>query len=206
MKRKLVSLVTSTVLLLLFTGPALAQRQQNTGSITLYVLDELGKRLTIPPQVRVTPVSSGMPMPYAPLFTGDGGIIFSHLAAGEDYELVIKADGYQLATETISIPVADRGEPVSVTEHVYLKPLNQGSSLSSSRGQFVLAPRAEKEVQQGLKDLRAEKFESAKKHLEKALQMAPGNPYVNYVAGMIYVLSKHVAQAQPYLERSVSID
>lgn len=142
-------------------------------------------------------------MPYTPIFTGDGGIIFSNLVPGEDYELTIKADGYQVTTETVSIPL---GSSAAITDIVYLKPLQQSSDFQLPKGQFVLAPRAEKEVQQGLKDLRAEKFESAKKHLEKALQMAPGNPYVNYVAGMIYVLSKHAAQAQPFLEKSVSID
>ncbi|MGC2254911.1 MAG: tetratricopeptide repeat protein [Candidatus Acidiferrales bacterium] len=36
--------------------------------------------------------------------------------------------------------------------------------------------------------------------------MAPGNPYVNYVMGMSYVLAKQEAKAQPYLEESVSLD
>lgn len=205
MKQRLVAAATFVVLFLVSSSPAPAQRQQNSGSITIYVRDELGKRLIIPPQVRVTP-SSGMPMPFTPLFTGDGGMVFSHLVPGKDYELVIKADGYQVATETLSLPPADRGEDSSVTDIIYLKPLSQESPLSAPKGQYVLAPRAEKEVQKGLNDLRSEKFDSARKHLEKAILMAPGNPYVNYVMGMVYLMSTQVSQAQPFLEKSVSID
>ena len=61
-------------------------------------------------------------------------------------------------------------------------------------------------MQRGLSDLRARKYDSARKHLEKALQTAPGNPYVNYVMGMIYLVSQQAALAKPFLEKSVSID
>ncbi|HEV2490066.1 MAG TPA: tetratricopeptide repeat protein, partial [Candidatus Acidoferrales bacterium] len=203
MRQSLLAAATFALLLLASASPAPAQRQKNTGSITIYVKDELGKRLTIPPQITVTPISSGMPMPYAPLFTGDGGIVFSHLVPGEDYELIIKADGYRVTTENISLPL---GSDAAVTDIVYLKPLNPDNSFSLPKGQYILAPRAEKEVQHGLDDLRDSKFDSARKHLEKAMQMAPGNPYVNYVMGMIYLLSKQAAEAKPFLEKSVSID
>ncbi len=176
---------------------------QNTGSITIYVRSEFGQRLTIPPQVTLTPVSSAMPMQYMPVFTGDGGIIFSHLTPGEDYDLVIKADGYQVTTVTISLPLVN---DASVEQIIYLRPLGEKSLSPSAKGQYVLAPRAEKEVQRGLGDLRSQDFDSARKHLEKALQMAPGNPYVNYVMGVIYLLSKQAAQAKPFLEKSVSMD
>ena len=36
--------------------------------------------------------------------------------------------------------------------------------------------------------------------------MAPGNPYVNYVMGMIYLMAKQAVLAKPYLEKSVSLD
>ncbi|HKW88816.1 MAG TPA: tetratricopeptide repeat protein [Candidatus Acidoferrales bacterium] len=198
------ALVALMAISLAFALPASAQRRlSNTGSITLYVKGEFGERLKIPPQVRVVPLSSEMPMPYTPILTGDGGIVFNNLVAGEDYELTIKADGYRVATETISLPL---GSSAAVTDIVYLKPLGPNNEFQVPKGQFVLAPRAEKEVQQGLNDLRSQKFGSARKHLEKALEMAPGNPYVNYVMGMIYMLSKQAVQAQPFLEKSVSID
>lgn len=142
-------------------------------------------------------------MPYTPLFTGGGGIIFSHLVPGEDYELVIEADGYQVETVTISLPLVD---DASVTDSIFLKSLSQKNDFRFPKGQYVLAPRAEKEVEHGLDDLRFQKFDSARKHLEKALQMAPGNPYVNYLMGMSYLEPMQTAQAKPFLEKSVSID
>src|SRR5574337_590755 len=94
------TLIVIIMLLFVLAVPASAQKGLgNTASITLYVKTEFGERLKIPPLVRVIPISSGMPMPYTPIFTGDGGIIFSNLVPGEDYELTIKADGYQVTTE-----------------------------------------------------------------------------------------------------------
>jgi tetratricopeptide (TPR) repeat protein len=202
MRRKFVAAFVVSFLLCLFLAPAHAQIQP-TASITLYVRTEFGQRLKIPPMVTVIPADSGLPMPYSPLFTADGGIILSNLVAGEDYDVTIKAENYQEDRETISLPL---GELSSVTRIIYLRPLGEKSDFSKAKGDFLLAPRAEKEVQRGLKDLRSQHFDSARKHLEKALRMAPGNPYVNYVMGMIYLLSKQTAQAKPFLEKSVSID
>jgi tetratricopeptide (TPR) repeat protein len=176
---------------------------QAVGTITIYVRTEFGGRLKIPPMITVTPASSGLPMPYAPTFTADGGIILSNLAPGEDYDIVIKAENYQVDRETISLPL---GSVSSVTKIVYLRAIGEKSVIAPGKGDFLLAPRAEKEVQRGLNDLRSRDFKSAGKHLEKALRMAPGNPYVNYVMGMIYLLSSQTAQAKPFLEKSVSID
>ncbi|MDE3136173.1 MAG: tetratricopeptide repeat protein [Acidobacteriota bacterium] len=117
--------------------------------------------------------------------------------------MVIKAEGYQVDEETISLPL---GEASSVTRIIYLRPLDEKSAFPKAKGDFLLAPRAEKEVQRGLSDLRSHHFDSARKHVEKALRMAPGNPYVNYVMGMIYLLSSQAAQAKPFLEESVSVD
>ena len=47
---------------------------------------------------------------------------------------------------------------------------------------------------------------SAQKHFLNAIHMAPGNPYVNYVTGMSYLLAEQLPLARPYLEESVSVD
>lgn len=193
-------------LFLVSLAPARAQAplsMQATGTLTLYVRTEFGERLKIPPQVTLTPVTTSIPMPYVPTFTGDGGIIFNHLVPGEDYEVVIKADQYEVATETVTLPM---GSGSSLTTIIYLRSLGEKRPPPQIKGQFMLAPRAEKEVQRGLNDLRSQHYDSARKHLEKALKMAPGNPYVNYIMGMSYVSSQQIVLAKPYLEKSVSIN
>jgi tetratricopeptide (TPR) repeat protein len=202
-------LITAALMLPSFAVAAFAQgglvnplKGAADGTITVYIRDEWGAPVTVTPQIRLTVSGVGTTAPSPAQRTGDGWV-FSDLGPGQEYQVEVKADGYQTAYERTTLPPLDHA---SSDVLVFLKPLVQKSSPISPGGQYILAPRAEKEVQRGLKDLRSRKFASAQKHLERALQMAPGNPYVNYVMGMIDLVSKQVAQAKPYLEKSVSID
>ena len=172
------------------------------GTITVYVRDEFGEPLSLIPQIKLTVVGMGSTPPSPAQTTGDGWV-FSDLGPGQEYQVEVNADGYQTAYDTATLPPLDRA---SANVIVFLKPLGQKNDFRSPGGHYILAPRAAKEVQHGLNDLRSRKLASARKHLERALQMAPGNPYVNYVMGMIYLVSQQAALARPYLEKSVSID
>ena len=142
------------------------------------------------------------PIPQFPRLNGKAWI-FSGLPIGTSYELDVKVDGFQPVHETVDIPDMDYGTANVV---VTLRPIDEQLTYHPPTGQFMLAPRVQKEVQQGLRDLSSNKIPSAQKHFQKAIVMAPGNPYVNYVMGMSYVLAKQEAKAQPYLEESVSLD
>ncbi|MGH7745325.1 MAG: tetratricopeptide repeat protein [Candidatus Dormibacteria bacterium] len=142
------------------------------------------------------------PVPQTPRMDANGWV-FSGLATGVTYELEVKVDGYQPAREMVMVPAMDYG---SAAVTVFLKPKDEQLALHPPAGAFVLAPRAQKEVQKGLRDMDAGKISSAQKHFQNAVHMAPGNPYVNYVMGMSYLLAKQLPTAQPYLEESVSVD
>jgi len=131
---------------------------------------------------------------------GSTGWVFSDVEIGDTYEVDVKADGYQPASQEVEMLSAN------TQVIVFLTPAGEEVKFHPPSGQFVLAPRAQKEVEQGIKDLNASKIPSAQKHFQKALTMAPGNPYVNYAMGMSYLISKQLSQAKPYLEKSVSID
>lgn len=172
------------------------------GTITVYVRDEFGAPLTITPKINLREIGmAGSPNSF-PQIAGEGWV-FTNLATGQDYQVVVEAEGYQTAYEDASLPPFDNASSIVL---VYMKPIGQKNEFRKPKGQFVLAPRTEKEVEHGLKDLRSRKFDSAEKHLAKALQMAPGNPYANYVMGMIYFFWERLPQAEQYLAKSVSID
>ncbi|HZY95119.1 MAG TPA: tetratricopeptide repeat protein, partial [Candidatus Bathyarchaeia archaeon] len=209
MKPGFLALVLVALMSPAFPLPAFAQggnlkemAQPTNGTITVYVRNELGEPISVYPQIKLTVTGTGVTRPSIAQSTGDGWV-FSNLEVAQEYQVEVKADGYQTAYETTSLPYLDHASSNLI---VFLKPLGQHNEFRKPTGQFVLAPRAEKEVEHGLKDLRSQKFESAQKHVERALQMAPGNPYVNYVMGMIYLVSKQPARAKPFLEESVSID
>ena len=169
------------------------------GTITVYIRTDQGERLSVIPTLSLSSTSRGS-MPGFAQGNDNQGWVFSDIQEGDEYEVEVKADGYQTARQTVML-VAGNANVI-----VFLKPVDEQLNFRPPAGQFVLAPRAQKEVERGMKDLRDDKVPSAQKHFQKALAMAPGNPYVNYVMGMSYLIAKQLRQARPYLEKSVSID
>lgn len=173
-----------------------------TGSILVYIRGEDGKPFSGIPQITLTLEENNQTILQTPRMTGNAWA-FSSLATGMAYEVDVVVDGYQRARQAVLIPDID-GASASVM--IFMKPTNGGLVFRPPTGQFVLAPRAQKEAAKGLQDIQSNKVASAQKHFEKALKMAPGNPYVNYLLGMSYLLAKQLTNARPYLEESVSVD
>lgn len=187
-----------------FPGATPAVTPESTGTVVVYVRDENGRPLRdgLFPKIQIE--SSLSPVSASPIPQNDGnGWSFRGLGAGGEYEVVVRLDGYEDAHETVLLPEM-AGATASVI--VFLKPVNEALVFRPPAGQFVLAPKAQKEVQSALQDLRAGKNTSARKHAEKALQLAPGNPFVQYVVGMAFLLADQFEQAKPHLEQAVSID
>ena len=174
---------------------------QANGTITVYLRDEFGEPLSVMPQLKLTVVGMGIGFPSIAQQVGQGWV-FSNLTLSQEYQVEVKADGYQTAYEDTMLPPLDHA---SADVIVFMKPIGQKKNPGIANGQ-ILAPRAQKEVDRGLKDARSKKFDSAEKHLSKALGMAPASPYVNYVAGMVYLMSKQFSQAEGFLAKSVSLD
>jgi tetratricopeptide (TPR) repeat protein len=183
-------------------GPATGT--ESTGTVVVYIRDENGARLpdNVFPRIQIeSPMS---PSPVSPIPRNEGnGWSFAGLGVGREYEVVVQADGYEDAHETVALPEIP-GSTSSVT--IFLRPVNEALIFRAPTGQFLLAPKAQKEVQSALKDLRAGKNAAARKHAEKALRLAPGNPFVQYVVGTAFLMANDLDQAKPHLEQAVSID
>jgi tetratricopeptide (TPR) repeat protein len=118
-----------------------------------------------------------------------------------NYTLEIIAAGYQRVTESVQVLNWGARTQLSIT----LIPESAPSAASSPSGSPILAPHAEKEVTKALEDLRANKSDDARKHLEKASQMAPSHPDVSYLWGMYYAQIRDFAKAKAYWEKAVQI-
>src|SRR5216684_34950 len=117
------------------------------------------------------------------------------------YTLEIIAAGYQRVTENVQIMNWGERQQLSIS----LTPESGPSAASSPPGSPILAPNAEKEVTKALEDLRANKSDDARKHLEKASHMAPSHPDVSYLWGMYYAQIKDFAKAKAYWEKAAQI-
>lgn len=174
------------------------------GTVMVYVRTEDGQPLPRKqvPSVVISSTASNAPLSNTPTFTGEAWL-FKGIAVGEDYAVYVQAPGYQPARETVRLP---NKSSASASVIVFLRPVDQALVFRPPAGEFVLVPKAQKEVQRAMQDLQAGNAGSAKKHAEKAAELAPENPYAQYVMGLTYLLSKQPDQARPYLEKSVSID
>lgn len=171
-----------------------------TCSISVFLRDEFGQPLAVTPQLTLHDSTGGGGYSLVEAHQVGDSWVFSGLQTAHEYELQIRAEGYQIDNEDVTLPPIDGAQQHVV---VFLNPIGQKKAV---RGGMILAPRAQKEVEGGLKYLRARKFDAAEKHLNKALSIAPASPFVNYAAGMAYFLWGKLPQAKQYLEKSVSID
>jgi tetratricopeptide (TPR) repeat protein len=117
------------------------------------------------------------------------------------YTLEIVAAGYQRFIQDVQIMPPGQRQQLSVS----LAPESIPSGFAPPPGPPILTPNAEKEVSKALEDLRADKPEEARKHLEKATRAAPSHPDVSYLWGMYYAQKKDFAKAKLYWEKAVQL-
>lgn len=183
-------------------GTTLPLANSRSGTIQVYVRTEDGEPLSSPPKVNIITPSEDAAVPIMKK-TGDDIWVFSGVQLETMYEVQVQAAGYH--TELRPIRLLDTVD-ASANMIIFMRNPNDELAFHPPSGQFVLAPEAEKEAQKGSTDLDSGKTDSAEKHLHKALEMAPDNPYVNYLMGMCFFLSGDLPKAKPYLEKSVSAD
>ena len=182
--------------------PSTLGYKSGTGWIMVYIRAPNGMPSTALPQITLTSADDNSLVQQTPRREGNAWV-FSGLTNGADYQVTVNVDGFEPASQTVSIPATDFG---TANVFIILKPAGPQLEFKPPSGQFVLAPRVQKEVQNGIKDLNSGKLASAQKHFQKAIQMGPGNPYLNYLMGMSYLLDNQLPNARSYLEQSVSLD
>ncbi|HWF37664.1 MAG TPA: tetratricopeptide repeat protein [Candidatus Acidoferrales bacterium] len=69
----------------------------------------------------------------------------------------------------------------------------------------MLAPKLQKELDQGKSALLSSKFEKASSDFQRAYQAAPGNPQVNFLLGVSFMALNNLRQADTYLGQAYSI-
>ena len=201
---------------LVLVFPAHAQQQQgppqplpagataNNGTIFVKVFAQSGAVLESEPNVVLTTGGLDGPVTDLPTQISQSEWQFQGLQVGTEYVIRIEAKGYRTENRHVTLPPYDNA---SVRADVYLVPVGRPSNaFSPPPGHFALSPRAQREVQDAIKDLKSGKYSNSRKHLEKALKMAPRHPGVNYLMGLSYLREHQAALAIPYLKKSLSVD
>ena len=174
-----------------------------TATVMIYLRDQYGSSPATPPIFTVNSLTFNSAN-IAPPRPFEGGWVLTGLRPGDEYDIEVTVSGYKVAHQTVMVPNSSNGN-IAVNAIIYIKSTDEADQPLVSSGP-ILAPRAEKEVQHALKDLRENKLPSAQRHLGKALEMAPANPFVNYLMGMCYLRLNKLPDARASLEKSVSMD
>jgi len=116
-----------------------------------------------------------------------------------EFTVVVEAAGYATAQKDFSINAAGRAEV-----DVYLRSLSANSA--AAPGRPLLAPKAKKAVDEGLRALGADHPAEAQKHASEAMRLAPGHPDVLYLQGVVFLKQREWARAQETLEKATQID
>ena len=133
--------------------------------------------------------------------TQDGATAtFNKVSAGE-YDIEVSAISYKTAKEHASIVSAG----ATFTVYVYLHSESEAPTGSTGPPSTIMTPRLQSEIDKGLEKQRKGEFDEAKKHFDKAAKMAPGNPDVQYLLGMLEYAQQHFEAARGKFEAALSI-
>jgi Tfp pilus assembly protein PilF len=136
---------------------------------------------------------------YSSATVGPGSSRFDGVPLGT-YIVEANVPGYFPAEEQIELMMRNDQRQVSLA----LRLLSDPSSRPVSTKPPLLAPKAQKELAKGLEELRANHREEALKHLQNAARLAPSNPEVNYLLGVVAWHSADPSSAVKYWQKAIS--
>lgn len=208
--RQLRSLHDSPILLLLVAcfslapQPAFAQDSTGDGNInrgdraaiSVTVRDSSRDVIAVPASVKL--IHDGIPVDQAN--TSRGHAFFVLRSLGE-YTILVEAAGYKPLQKDISLRV-----PVKFEFEANLQKESDSSSVSGVPDSPLLAPKAKAALEKGMQALRDNNLPQADKHLREAMRLAPGNPDVLYIQGVLHLKQLEWAKAQTVLEKATQID
>jgi tetratricopeptide (TPR) repeat protein len=126
---------------------------------------------------------------------------FPQILAGE-YEIEVTAPGYKTAEEHASIFAGG----TTCTVYVYLHSKSEGSSGNVGSSGVLMTPRLQGEIDKGLDKMRRHQYDAARAQFEKAAKMAPGNPDIQYLLGMLEYTQEHFDAARGKFQAALSIN
>ena len=190
--------------LYLFPGHAVCQDSGDEGilvrgdraEISITVRDGSGSLITTPSSVKL--YKNGIPSDQSS--ASHGRAFFIARGLGE-FTIVVDAAGYKSAQKDVSVPVAGRFEV-----DVYMQHDLAANESATAPGKPILAPEAQKALSKGAQALREGKLDQAEKEINKAVSLAPGNPDVLYIQGMLYLRQNDWPKAESALQKADQIE
>ena len=177
------------------TGTAATEFHGRGVAITVVVHDNSGNPISSTAMVKLFR-SGTIPAGQATTEGGRAELVVNELG---DFTVVVAAAGYASVQKDFSVGATGR-----IDLDVYLHALSANSA--SVPGRPLLAPKAKKAVDDGLRALSSDNLGEAQKQASKAMRLAPGHPDVLYLQGVVLLKQQEWLKAQEVLEKATQVD
>ena len=177
------------------SGDSTASRGDRA-EISVTVRDSSREVVTVPASVKL--LHDGIPIDQTN--TSRGRAFFILRTFGE-YSIAVEAAGYKTVQRDISVRVA-----VKYEMDINLQKVSDSNSVEGVPAGPLLAPKAKEALEKGMQELRNDNLRQADKYLQEAMRLAPGNPDVLYIQGVLDLKQQEWAKAQAVLEKATQID
>ena len=128
--------------------------------------------------------------------TSDGRVFFVPRGHG-DFIIAVQAAGYKSEQKEVTV------EPSMKTAiAIYVQRILPANESAGTPPEPVLAPKAKDALVKTLQAVGKNKPDEAQKHLNEAVKLAPNNPEVLYVQGLVYLQRNAWADAETVLKKS----
>lgn len=164
--------------------------------IDVTIHDSSGEILSVPANVKLylngTPCDQGL--------TSSGRISFILSDLGK-FTVVVEAAGYKPGQDDVKVQ-----EPDTVQLEISLQRETSSSSAPGAGDNWILAPKAKAALDRGMQALRDDKLVEAEKALDESMKLAPNNPHVLYVQGLLDLKKYEWTKAQSVLEKATQME
>lgn len=133
--------------------------------------------------------------------TSEGRVFFVSRSSGSDFTITVEATGYKSAQKEVTVSPSVKNEIAIYVEAI--RPSNESVGVP---GKPQLAPKAKEELVKTLQAMDKKKLDEAQKHLSEAVQLAPNDPEVLYVEGLLFLERNDWLDAQTVLQKSDQIE
>ena len=139
-------------------------------------------------------------MPYDQGATSEGHVFFMTHKMG-DFIVTVDAPGFKSAQKDIAVTV-----PSKYDLEITLQSDTSPNFTPGAAGNPILAPKAKEVLDKGIQALRDDKLDQAQKALDQAMKLAPNNPDVLYVQGVLHLKKREWTKAQGVLEKATQLE
>lgn len=168
-----------------------------TASLIVFVRDENGSAYS---GTAMVTLQDRTKQTLSTISTTAGTATFDDLVPGE-YTTLVNAPGYLTASEHMNIVLRNQQQQVYIT----LK-RDEDSPLAPTEGSPAISPKLQKVLTKAVEALYANNLDAAFKQLDAAYRLAPSNPQVNYMQGLLADRRGNAAAAQASWEKTIALD